>query len=152
MGSYGTVGLEVVLSLLFGLFVGQWADSKLGTDPWLMLLGAGFGLAAAVRALIRAARAMQRETENDGWRPSQADRPARFGLRDTEHNAESAPDPSSSIAPDHSAENEEPAAERSATEGSAGGVEDRHEQDGQHDPQRRPRHPKGRHRRGGQRT
>jgi len=76
MGSYGTLGLEVVLSVLFGLFVGRWADGKLGTSPYLALAGFALGVAAAGRAVFRVAREMQRETANDGWRESQTDRPA----------------------------------------------------------------------------
>ncbi|MCC6898161.1 MAG: AtpZ/AtpI family protein [Polyangiaceae bacterium] len=53
LGTYGTVGLELALSVLFGLFVGSWLDRKLGTH-WIALVGFGFGLAAGVRSLWRA--------------------------------------------------------------------------------------------------
>ena len=86
-GSYGTIGLEVVLSLLFGLFVGQWLDGRFGTAPILTLVLTGFGLAAAIRALVRAARAMRREVDNDGWQPSGLDRPLRLeSTRTTEQH------------------------------------------------------------------
>jgi ATP synthase protein I len=80
VGSYGTVGLEVVLSILLCFFAGRWADGKLATSPYLALVGLAFGLAAAVRAVLRALREMQQETDNDGWRASQTDRPVRFVL------------------------------------------------------------------------
>ena len=80
VGSYGTVGLEVVLSILLCFFAGRWADGKLGTSPYLALVGGAFGLAAAVRSVLRALREMQQETDNDGWRESQTDRPVRFAL------------------------------------------------------------------------
>lgn len=70
----------MVLSVLFGLFVGRWLDGKLGTEPWIAFAGFGFGIAAAIRALLRALREMQRETAKDGFRESQTDRPARFAL------------------------------------------------------------------------
>jgi len=80
VGSYGTLGLEVVLSVLFGLFVGRWIDGKLGTGPYLALAGFALGVAAAVRAVVRIAREMRRETANDGWRETETDRPGRFRL------------------------------------------------------------------------
>ena len=63
VGSYGTVGIEVVLSVLVGLFGGSWLDRKLGTGPWLTLIGVAYGIAAAVRALYRAARRATKDAE-----------------------------------------------------------------------------------------
>lgn len=59
VGSYGTVGLEMVLSILVGLFIGQWLDSKLDTTPLLSILWFFFGLAAACKAVWRAWKDMQ---------------------------------------------------------------------------------------------
>ncbi len=63
LGSYGTLGLELALSVLFGLLGGQWLDGKLGTGPWLALFGFGFGVAAGFRALWRALRRANREAD-----------------------------------------------------------------------------------------
>ena len=63
IASYGTVGIEFGLSLLFGLFAGRWLDQKLDTGPWLAILGFGFGIAAGYRAIYRAAKAANREAE-----------------------------------------------------------------------------------------
>lgn len=63
VGTYGTVGLELALSIFLGLFVGQWADAKFGTGPWLTIIGVGYGVAAGVRALYRAAKQATREAE-----------------------------------------------------------------------------------------
>lgn len=63
IASYATVGLEFGLSLLLGLFAGRWLDQKLGTGPWLAILGFGFGIAAGYRAIYRAAKAANREAE-----------------------------------------------------------------------------------------
>lgn len=63
VGRHGTVGLEVVLSILVGYFGGAWLDGKLGTSPWLGFIGLAYGIAAAVRALYRAARRATREAE-----------------------------------------------------------------------------------------
>ena len=63
-GSYGMVGLEVILSVLLGFFGGYWLDGKLDTRPWLTLIGFAYGVAAAARALYRAARRATKEAED----------------------------------------------------------------------------------------
>jgi ATP synthase protein I len=63
-GSYGTVGLEVALSVILGLIAGSWLDGRFGTGPWLTLVGVAYGVAAAARALYRAARRATREAED----------------------------------------------------------------------------------------
>lgn len=65
VGSYGTVGLEVVLCILVGLFIGRWLDGKLGTDPYLSVLWFFFGLGAAGKAVFRAWKDMQAVAERE---------------------------------------------------------------------------------------
>ncbi len=54
---FSTVGLELALSIVFGLFVGDWLDGVFGTEPWLtlvmLIVGAGAGFLALYRALKR---------------------------------------------------------------------------------------------------
>jgi ATP synthase protein I len=47
-----------------GLALGYFADRWLGTQPWLLLVGLGFGIAAAAVNFARALRALNRM--NDG--------------------------------------------------------------------------------------
>jgi F0F1-type ATP synthase assembly protein I len=61
LGSYSTVGLELALSVLVGLFGGRWLDEKLHTSPWLTLAGFGFGIAAGARTVWRALQKANRE-------------------------------------------------------------------------------------------
>jgi ATP synthase protein I len=63
VGRYGTVGLELVLSVIVGLFAGQFLDRRFHTAPWLMLVGLGYGIAAGVRGLYRAAQRATREAD-----------------------------------------------------------------------------------------
>lgn len=63
VGRYGTVGLELVLSVIVGLFAGQFLDRRFHTAPWLMLVGLGYGIAAGVRGLYRAAERATREAD-----------------------------------------------------------------------------------------
>jgi ATP synthase protein I len=74
LGTYGTVGLEFGLSVLVGLFGGQWLDRKFHTAPWLTLIGTGFGVAAGVRTLWRAAHKAQQDIEAEDRREAQARR------------------------------------------------------------------------------
>lgn len=73
-GSYATVGLELVLSVLAGLFIGRWLDSKLGTDGWLTALWLGFGVAAGARAVWRALQQANREAEEEERKDREARR------------------------------------------------------------------------------
>lgn len=63
VGRYGSVGLELVLSVIVGLFGGQFLDRHFHTAPWLMLVGLGYGIAAGVRGLYRAAQRATREAD-----------------------------------------------------------------------------------------
>lgn len=71
-GRYSTVGLELALSILLGLFGGRWMDQKLGTAPWLTLTGIGFGTAAGVRTVWRALKQANKEAEEQDERDREA--------------------------------------------------------------------------------
>ena len=65
VGSWGTLGLEIVLSVMLGFFGGRWLDGRLGTAPWLSLLGFFFGCGAAGKAIHRAWKEMQAVTTRE---------------------------------------------------------------------------------------
>ena len=50
---FSTVGLELGFSVLLGLFIGQYLDGLLGTEPWMLLLFLLLGAAAGFRRLYR---------------------------------------------------------------------------------------------------
>lgn len=56
----GSLGLEMGLAVFVGWWVGQWLDTRFGTKPYLMLLFLGCGIAAAFKALFRAAKQTKR--------------------------------------------------------------------------------------------
>jgi len=87
-GSYGTVGLEIVFSILFGFLAGRWLDGRFGTEPYLTVIGVGFGLATAARFVYRAAKRMNQEAEADGFRKSDTDRSARHALKERQRERE----------------------------------------------------------------
>jgi hypothetical protein len=65
VGSWGTLGLEIVLSVMLGFFGGRWLDGKLGTDPYLGVIGFFFGCAAAVKSILRTTHEMKAITERE---------------------------------------------------------------------------------------
>jgi F0F1-type ATP synthase assembly protein I len=62
-GSYSTVGLELSLSILLGLYFGQWLDEKYDLSPWMTLFWSTAGVAAGIRSLYRALQRANREAE-----------------------------------------------------------------------------------------
>ncbi len=62
VGRYGTVGIELVLSILIGLFGGQYLDVRVGTK-WIWAAGLGLGLYAGFRGLLKTAAKMSRDIE-----------------------------------------------------------------------------------------
>ena len=64
-GTYSTVGLEIAVSIIVGLFIGQWLDDKLDAGGWLTALWFVFGLVAAGRFLYRALQRANRDAERE---------------------------------------------------------------------------------------
>lgn len=62
---FSTVGLELGLSVMIGLFVGQFLDKRLGTEPWLLLLCLLLGMFAGFRSLYRALKALQFDDDDE---------------------------------------------------------------------------------------
>lgn len=49
------MGVQFVVAILLCLFIGKWLDAKLGTAPWLLILGVFVGAAASTIAMYRKA-------------------------------------------------------------------------------------------------
>jgi F0F1-type ATP synthase assembly protein I len=64
-GRYGALGFEFAGAVLAGIFVGRYADKYLGTEPWLMVLGAIGGLAGAIYRLIMVLQQLSRRGQDD---------------------------------------------------------------------------------------
>ena len=64
--AYAGAGFQFAFALLLFLFAGRWADGKLGTAPWLMLLGmfvgGGAGFYSMYRKLMAANEREERAT------------------------------------------------------------------------------------------
>lgn len=53
---FSSLGLQVALSIFIGLGLGYYLDGKLGSTPWLTLIGIGLGIAAGYRNIGLAIR------------------------------------------------------------------------------------------------
>jgi ATP synthase protein I len=63
IASYAQRGTTLFACVVIGLVGGYFADRWLGTQPWLLLIGLGFGIAAAAWNLYRAIVALNRMNE-----------------------------------------------------------------------------------------
>lgn len=64
LGRYTGFGLTWALSVLFFLLIGYWLDGKLGTLPWLTILGAFVGAAGGFVSLYRGITAAAADERN----------------------------------------------------------------------------------------
>ncbi len=52
-GAFAGLGIQFVLAILLFLFVGKWLDQKLGTSPWLLIVGTFLGASAGFYSMYR---------------------------------------------------------------------------------------------------
>jgi len=51
LGYVSTLGISMAAAIGIGALLGLYLDKKFGTEPWLLYIGLGFGVAAAFRNL-----------------------------------------------------------------------------------------------------
>jgi len=51
--SLAGMGVQFLVAILLFLFIGKWLDSRLGTSPWLLILGVVSGATASTVAMYR---------------------------------------------------------------------------------------------------
>jgi ATP synthase protein I len=56
LGELTSLGMAMVVATMLGLAAGYYLDRWLGTSPWLLLLGLGFGIAAGFVLLFRSVK------------------------------------------------------------------------------------------------
>jgi ATP synthase protein I len=64
LGELSSIGFALVVATVIGLVVGYWLDRWLGTAPWLMLIGLGFGIAAGFVNLFRSVKRAERDADD----------------------------------------------------------------------------------------
>jgi len=63
-GRYGSVGIELILSMGVGYLVGHWLDGRFGTH-WIAVVGFLLGVYAGFRQIFIAAKRMQADAERE---------------------------------------------------------------------------------------
>ena len=58
-GQFAGHGLTFVIAIFGGLYLGQWLDRKLGTAPWLLIVGVFLGAAASFYSMYTKLMAAQ---------------------------------------------------------------------------------------------
>ena len=58
------LGTMLFACVAVGLAVGYFADRWLGTSPWLLLIGLGFGIAAAAVTFYRTIKTLNRQDDD----------------------------------------------------------------------------------------
>lgn len=56
-------GLQFAGAIILFLFVGRWLDARLGTEPWLLLVGVAVGAVGGFTSLYRQLVIVPRERE-----------------------------------------------------------------------------------------
>lgn len=59
VGQFAGHGFTFVIAILGGLFLGQWLDRKLGTAPWLLIVGVFVGAGASFYSMYTKLMAAQ---------------------------------------------------------------------------------------------
>lgn len=63
LSDYFGIGLQIAASFAFFVFLGYWADSKLGTSPLLLLAGVLVGMVGMGLVLMNTVKKADRERE-----------------------------------------------------------------------------------------
>ena len=53
MAGLAGMGVQFLVAILLFLFIGRWLDARLGTAPWLLILGVFVGAGASMFAMYR---------------------------------------------------------------------------------------------------
>lgn len=61
LGRYGTVGIELIVSMALGYYGGRWLDRKVGAGGWITGFGSFFGVVVGFYSIWKAAQTMERD-------------------------------------------------------------------------------------------
>lgn len=75
-GEYAGLGLQFAVSILLFLYLGQWIDRRLGTEPWFMIVGVFTGAGASFYSMYRKLMAIQERDERAARERREAERGA----------------------------------------------------------------------------
>jgi ATP synthase protein I len=61
--SASSVGIELSVAVVLGMFFGRWLDGRIGTSPWMMIVFLCFGFTAGMRSIYRFVRQADRDAD-----------------------------------------------------------------------------------------
>ncbi len=64
--AFAGFGLELAATVILGGLAGSWLDGRLGSAPWLVVLGASAGLVLGMGNLVRRLNLWKRENKPPG--------------------------------------------------------------------------------------
>jgi len=64
LATVATGGLEFAAAILVCLFGGQWLDARLGSAPWMLILGVALGAGTGVYSMYRTLTTAQRHASS----------------------------------------------------------------------------------------
>lgn len=70
----GALGIELAASTVIGLLGGRWLDGKLGTEPWLSIVGLVLGVIAGFKSLYQTAKKHAQTTDPNADPPDEQSR------------------------------------------------------------------------------
>ena len=65
IGLLGTIPMLMAAGPLIGFFGGKWLDSKLGTEPYLMIILLFMGFAASVKETVKILKQANQDNEDE---------------------------------------------------------------------------------------
>lgn len=65
LGILGTIPILIAVGPLVGFFMGRWLDSKLGTDPYLLILFLIFGFVASGKEVYKLIKRAEEDTDKE---------------------------------------------------------------------------------------
>ena len=60
---FAGIGLQFALSIVLFVFAGEWVDSRLGTGPWFLIVGAFVGAGGGFYSMYRKLMASQQSED-----------------------------------------------------------------------------------------
>ncbi|AEF95455.1 hypothetical protein Desca_2637 [Desulfotomaculum nigrificans CO-1-SRB] len=64
-GLASTIGVEIATTTVAGFMGGRWLDSKLHTDPWLMLAGLLLGMGTGIWGVYQTLETFRKKDEGE---------------------------------------------------------------------------------------
>jgi ATP synthase protein I len=63
LGRFGTIGIELLVSMALGYYGGRWLDEKVGGHGWVTGAGAFFGMLVGFYSMWRTTQKLERDIQ-----------------------------------------------------------------------------------------